>query len=93
MAAQFHPERLPKGFDERRVRNLIAEGRAYSDHLARERSRLIEQHEGQWVASYKGQFLFEDSMKDVLAAAKQSGWPLDVIAIDHLTRRRAIVLL
>ena len=93
MAAQFSRQRLPSGFDERRVRSHIAEARSYAEDLEREWARLVNEHEGQWVASYKGEFVFGDSVKDVLAQAKQAKWPLDVTAIDHLTRKRATVLL
>lgn len=93
MTAQFDSQKLPKGFDERRARMHIAEARSYREDVEREWSRLLPDHEGQWVTSYKGQFLFGDSVKKVLAAAKQAKWPLDVIAIDHLTRKRAKVLL
>ncbi len=93
MASQSFPNDLPKGFDERRVRSHIAESHAYALELERAWDTLVTDHEGQWVAAYKGQFVFGASVQDVLAAAKQAGWPLDVIAIDHLTRERPAVLL
>ena len=93
LTTQSSSHSLPKGFDKRRVRSHIAESHAHFEDLEREWDKLVVGHEGEWVAAYKGQFVFGGSVKDVLAVAKKAKWPLDVIAIDHLTRERPTVLL
>jgi len=84
---------LPSGFDERRVRAHIAESHRHFEDLERAWETLLADHEGEWVASYKGRFVFGTTVRNVLASAKKAGWPLDVIAIDRLTRERPAVLL
>ena len=92
MALSF-PQNMPKGFNEKRVRKHFAESHSYFEQLEKEWDRLIVDHEGEWVAAYKGHFVFGSSVPAVLAKAKQEQWPLDVIAIDRLTKKRATVLL
>jgi hypothetical protein len=84
---------MPKGFSEQRVRSHIAESHSYFEDLEREWDRLIIDHDGEWVASYKGEFVFGPTIQEVLTAAKKKKWPFDVIAIDRLTRQRPTVLL
>lgn len=71
----------------------IAVGRTNFDQLESSWDELLKEHEGEWVAAHGGMCVFGASVPEVLAAAKQLKWPLDVIAIDHLTRKRATVLL
>lgn len=84
---------LPQRFDRARVQTHIEESRSHFQVLEENWDSLLAQHEGDWVAAYKGEFKFGKTIRDVLAAARDSGWPLDVIAIDHLSRRRPAVLL
>ena len=93
MTTQSYSDNLPKGFDERRVRSLIQESRSNFDDLEAAWEELVIDHEGQWVVAYKKQFVFGGSVQEVLAAAKKEKWPLDVIAIDRLTKERPRVLL
>lgn len=93
MTTHFDPQPLPKGFDEKQARAWLEEFRSYHEDIERERTNLLEDHEGQWVMSYKGQFVFGDTIKDVIEAATQATWPVNLAAIMHLTRVRAKVLL
>lgn len=84
---------LPVHLDPARVRSHIAESHAAHSLLERERPTLIAQHEGQWVAAFDGEFVFADTLEGVVAAAQAKSWPLDVVAIERLTRQPRRVLL
>lgn len=92
MTASTEPQ-FPPGFDARRVRELIAEGRAESEALARAIPSLLAEHEGELVAGYRGQYVFGNSVDAVVELAKNAGWPLDVVAIRCVERKRPTVLL
>lgn len=88
-----YSQAMPKGFDTARIRQHMAESRSNFESLEQEWDHLISEHENEWVVAYKGQFLFGLTVPAVLAVAKREKWPLDVIAIDRLTKKRATVLL
>lgn len=84
---------FPPGFDAKRVREHIEEGHAQNEALARAIPSLLAEHEGDWVAGYRGSFIFGDSVTAVIDAAESAGWPLDVVAVRRVERRRPTVLL
>ena len=83
----------PQALDSARVQSHMSESHSYFADLEREWARLLDQHENKWVAAYKNQFVFGDTVSDALAAADLAHWPLDVVAVDRLRRRRSRVLL
>lgn len=93
MPGEHDPNGLPEGFSAHRIKNHLAESRRYFEDLKRHWGALVAAHEGEWVASYGGEFRFGASIEDAIASARQAGWPLDVIAVERLTRERAAVLL
>ena len=92
MTTSTQPQ-FPPGFDAKRVRELIAEGRAESDALARAIPSLLAEHEGELAAGYRGSYVFGNTVDAVIDQAKAAGWPLAVVAIRRVERRRPIVLL
>ena len=86
-------QELPKGVDAEAVRGMIAQSHDNYHAIEDQWERLVESHEGEWVASHEGAFVFGATIEEVLAEATKQGWPLSVIAIDQLLRERANVLL
>ena len=86
-------QKLPEGVDAEAVREMISQSRDNYHAIEDQWDKLVEMHEGQWVASHEGQFVFGATIEEVLAEATKQGWPLSVIAIDQLLRERANVLL
>jgi len=84
---------LPKGFDSAHVREVITRSHENYHTIEEQWDRLLETHEGQWVASHNGGLVFGATIEEVVAEAERQGWPLAVIAIDQLVRERANVLL
>jgi hypothetical protein len=87
------PTGLPARFDGSRVRSHIEQSRSHHAAIERYWDDLLAGHEGEWVAAYAGEFRFGRTIADALAAARLAGWPLDVVAIERLARRRPAVLL
>lgn len=84
---------LPPGFDAQRVLAHIAEGRAQADALNEALPTLLAEHEGEWVAAYNGEFVFAASLQDVVAQARDNGWPVDVVPVVRLRRSGPALLL
>lgn len=84
---------MPAGFDAGRVRAHVAEARANATELRAQWPKLLSEHEGDWVASHQGKFVFGRTVQDAVDAAKREGWPLDVIAVDRVDRERPRTLL
>lgn len=84
---------IPKELDPDSVRAMLASSQANFEALEAAWDDLLKDHEGEWVAAYKDDFVFGNSPQAVLAEAKSRGWALEVIAIDHLSRERPAILL
>lgn len=84
---------LPKNIDPNTVREMIADFHANHHAIVKQWGELVEVHEGEWVASYNGEFVFGATIEQVVEKAKARGWLLGVIAIDQLLRERANILL
>ncbi len=85
--------KLPPGFDAATIHASIAERRGYFDQIAAQRAELIQEHEGEWVIAYKGEFRFGVELDDVIREGRLAGWPLGIVAIEQLHRERPAVLL
>jgi hypothetical protein len=57
------------------------------------RHRLLADHDGEWVISDGRAFVFGDTLAGALKAARESGWALDVVAVERITRTRPPILL
>ena len=75
------------------IRRLFRKVEAEYRLLEREWDRLLPEHEGQWVAVNGRQFLFDDSLEELIAAARAKNWPLGTIAVDLLLAARPPVIL
>lgn len=84
---------LPTGIDAESVRSMMSDSEKNYEALEEAWDNLLVEHEGEWVAAYFGKFVFADSPQAVLEQATNLGWPLGVIAIDHLSRERPAMLL
>ena len=66
---------------------LRSEMRTYSEHydaIERAWDSLVADHDGEWVASYAGEFAFGNTLDDVLAAATSREWDLRLTALKFL---------
>lgn len=86
-------QELPKGLDPDSVREMIAQSHDNYHAIEQQWDALVDAHEGEWIASHQGKFVFGTTIEEVLSEAEKQGWPLSVIAIDQLLRERANVLL
>jgi len=86
-------QELPKGIDADAVRSKMNNSEQNYQELEQAWDGLVVEHEGEWVASCFGKFVFGSSPQAVLEYASKMGWPLDVLAIDHLSRERPAILL
>jgi hypothetical protein len=84
---------LPHGLDPDHVRAVMGESRAEREALDRAWEHLIAQHDGEWVAAHRGEYVFGDSPQAAADRASHRGWPLDVTVIEHLARARPLTLL
>ena len=93
MTTQSSPDRWADTLDPKRVASHIDESRAYAKQIDEHWHDLVKRHADQWVAAYKGEFLFGSTVGEVITLAKSRGWPLDVVAVEHLSAKRPSVLL
>ena len=84
---------LPPGVDPDAIRGMMSRFRENRHAIEERWEQLLADHDGDWVASHDGGFVFGRTLEDVLGAASNIGWPLDVVALDQLRRERANVLL
>lgn len=86
-------DNLPQGIDPDFVRNMIT--RAHGNYHAIEThwEMLVTEHEGEWVASYEGEFAFGSTIQEAIAKAQAKAWPLGMIAIDQIRSTRPSILL
>jgi hypothetical protein len=86
-------QQFPRGLTWKQVRSALHEAHAQFEALEDAWETLVEEHEDEWVASFDDKFVFGDTIEEVLRRARRRGWPVDRIAIDHLSRDRPAVLL
>lgn len=92
-APQMPVQQLPKGVEADTIRRMFDESRASYDALEAAWEGLLAEHEGEWVAGYRGDFVFAKTVEKVIDSARDKGWPIGVMAIQQLRRERAAVLL
>jgi hypothetical protein len=84
---------IPSEIDAEALRSVFARAHANSEALEQAWDGLLAEHEGQWVGSHAGNFVFADSPQGVVNRATAEGWPLDALALRHLLRVRPAILL
>ena len=84
---------LPAGLKKRDVRSALRKAHAQYEALEEAWESLLTEHQSEWVAAFDGDFVFGKTIEAALEEARKRGWPLDRIAIDHLSRDRPITLL
>ena len=66
---------------------LLEELRAFKRHvsmLEAEKARLVKEHPEQWAALHDGNFIFADSLEEVLKSVDERGYPRPETAIQFL---------
>lgn len=54
---------------------------------------LVAKHPEKWVAVSNGDFLFADSLDELIAKAREQGWDVGAMVVDCLTAERRALLL
>ena len=77
-------QQLPPGITKSQIRAALHKSHAQHKALGDAWDSLLTEHEGEWVATLDGQFVFGQTIEAALKQASRRGWPLDRIAIDYL---------
>ena len=83
---------LPAGVDPKAIVASLAQFKANHEAIDEHWERLRDEHDGAWVASHDGEFVFGSSIQDVLACVRKRRWPIDVVPVRHLVDRAPVLL-
>lgn len=90
MAATSTPEEVA---DPKLVRKEFRQVAAEARLLDARWDELVSEHRDQWVGVHKKNFMFAESLEELLSGARESGWDVGTLVVDRLVERRLPSLL